>query len=100
MPARMALPGDFAKRPTRERHEILERVSSVIAGTADYRRFQREATQQRFSLRFLRIDCGDFGGGERVAAEADSVDEHLSGCRDAPLQSPWLRHSASPSPAA
>lgn len=80
------LPGDFSKRPKREREEILEWVRSVIiAGTTDYRRFQREATQQRFSLRFPRIDCGDFGRGERVAAEADTVDKNLPGCRDAPL---------------
>lgn len=80
------LPGDFAKRPKRERDEILEWVRSVIiAGTTDYRRFQREATQQRFSLRFPRIDCHDFVPGDVAVAAADPVDENLPGCRDAPL---------------
>lgn len=84
------LPGDFSKRPKREREEILEWVRSVIiAGTTDYRRFQREATQQRFSLRFPRIDCPDFVQGDEVVDETDAVDENLPGCRDA---SPRLQH--------
>lgn len=60
------LPGNFSRRPKREREEILEWVRTVIiAGTTDYRRFQREAAQQRFSLRFDPV--GRFGPADENA---------------------------------
>lgn len=71
------LPGDFSKRPRREREEILGWVRSVIIeGATDYRRFQREATQQRFSLRFSGA----------ASVDANAIDGSLAGGRDAPLQ--------------
>ena len=70
------LPGDFSKRPKREREEILAWVRSVIIeGATEYRRFQREATQQRFSLRF----------SNNASVDAGAIDGGMAGCRDAPL---------------
>lgn len=82
------LPGDFSKRPKREREEILAWVRSVIiAGTTDYRRFQREATQQRFSLRFPAIDCRNpvrTVNMMTAAGDPAPAGVKMSGCRDAP----------------
>lgn len=70
------LPGDFSKRPKREREEILAWVRSVIIeGATEYRRFQREATQQRFSLRFP----------DNASVDVGAIEGSMAGCRDAPL---------------
>ncbi len=69
------LPVDFSKRPKRDREEILAWVRSVIIeGATEYRRFQREATQQRFSLRF----------SDSASVDAGAIDGNMTGCRDAP----------------
>ncbi|MBE1526734.1 hypothetical protein GGC65_001190 [Sphingopyxis sp. OAS728] len=80
------LPSDFSTRPKREREEILAWVRSVIIeGATDYRRFQREATQQRFSLRFP----GNLGDGRVRGGGGSGKDDPDEGtelaCRDAPL---------------
>lgn len=78
------LPGDFSKRPKREREEILAWVRSVIIeGATEYRRFQREATQQRFSLRFSNT----------ASVDAGATDGSMAGCRDAPSQLQTEVHS-------
>ncbi len=47
------LPHDFNSRPPEERQAILDWVQRVIvSGATDYRRFQRQATRQRYAIRF------------------------------------------------
>lgn len=80
------LPSDFSKRPARKREEILEWVRSVvIAGTTDYRRYQREATQQRFSLRFPGLDLRRSRRRDSDAGNVGPTEESSLGCRDAPV---------------
>jgi len=47
------LPDDFDSRPAAERRDILDWVRTVIiSGSTDYRRYQAEASRNRFAVRF------------------------------------------------
>jgi hypothetical protein len=53
------LPHDFNSRPPEERQAILDWVQRVIVrGATDYRRFQRQATRQRYAIRFPGLAYG------------------------------------------
>lgn len=70
------LPSDFRRRPKREREEILNWVRSVIiAGSTDYRTFQREAGKHRFALRFPAAGIRKSARVERAAAKAKGKPE-------------------------
>ncbi len=63
------LPADFRRRPKHERDEILRWVRTVIiAGSTDYRTFQREAGKHRFALRFPAAGMRKSARIERAAA--------------------------------
>lgn len=65
------LPADFRRRPKREREEILAWIRSVIiAGSTDYREYQREAGKHRFALRFPAAGIRKSARAERAAAKA------------------------------
>ncbi|MFC0104491.1 hypothetical protein [Sphingopyxis terrae] len=87
------LPRDFAKRPKREREEILGWVRSVIIeGATDYRRFQREATQQRFSLRFPGIESRGRVPRDRGSESVDEGDPDGASRRPGRDAPPHLQH--------
>ncbi|MEI9407645.1 hypothetical protein [Mesorhizobium salmacidum] len=65
------LPDDFNSRPASEQEEILEWVRRVIiAGSTDYRRFQRAAMKQRYAIRFPGVSYG-----RTDLAEANDADD-------------------------
>ncbi len=82
------LPPDFRRRPKREREEILHWVRTVIiAGSTDYRTFQREAGKHRFALRFPAAGVRKSARVERAAASSRknaTPDDCRPSDRDAP----------------
>jgi hypothetical protein len=65
------LPTDFRRRPKREREEILFWIRNVIiAGSTQYRIFQREAGKHRFALRFPATGIRKSARIERAIASA------------------------------
>lgn len=84
------LPADFDRRPKSERDAILHWIkTTIVAGSTDYRQFQREAAQHRFSLRFpglvgqkpQRRSAAPTG---LASLEIDSDDGLAGSTRDAP----------------
>ncbi|TGQ30650.1 MULTISPECIES: hypothetical protein [unclassified Mesorhizobium] len=69
------LPDDFNARPASEQEEILEWVRRVIiAGSTDYRRFQRAAMKQRYAIRFPGVSYG-----RTDLADPDEADDLQTG---------------------
>lgn len=65
------LPDDFDQRSLREREEILAWIRQVvISGSTEYRRFQAEASKQRYAVRFPSLT-----GVRRNAATAFAEEE-------------------------
>lgn len=85
------LPGDFDKRPLKERREILDWVRKVIvSGATDYRLYQAMAMRHRYALRFpdlagLHAHASSKWQNEVVEEELDDVEIELAAAtRDAP----------------
>lgn len=77
------LPADFRRRPKREREEILAWVRGVIiAGSTQYREFQRESGKHRFALRFPEAGIRKSARIERGAGRPPASSEPSD--RDAP----------------
>ncbi len=58
------LPIDFNQRSAKERREILEWVRThIISGSTDYRRFQSEASKNRYAIRFPALAAGKIRRG-------------------------------------
>ena len=71
------LPHDFNSRPPEERQAILDWVQRVIvSGATDYRRFQRQATRQRYAIRFPGLAYGGISSTTSFAAAADDATAH------------------------
>lgn len=84
------LPSDFRRRPKREREEILSWIRSVIiAGSTDYRTFQREAGKHRFALRFPAAGIRKSARVERAMAKAKGKPEP-DVCRQSDRDAPPL----------
>lgn len=50
------LPDDFNERSLKERRDILDWVrGNIISGTTDYRSYQRNASKQRYAVRFPQL---------------------------------------------
>ncbi|MGL4094431.1 hypothetical protein [Agrobacterium cavarae] len=89
------LPDDFNSLPREKRAEILEWVRRVIiTGATDYRRFQSQATKQRYAIRFPGVTYGgvtnQVGSNRKAKFEEQSGEiedpDILSGVIDAPPQ--------------
>lgn len=89
------LPDDFNSLPKEKQAEILEWVRRVIiTGATDYRRFQSQATKQRYAIRFPGVTYGGLTnqvGSNRMAKFEEQSGEIedpdiLSGVIDAPPQ--------------
>lgn len=80
------LPNDFDERPAAERQQILQWVRDVIiSGNTDYRRWQRVAIQDRYSVKFLDAPADEDltaprpeGQGHRPVATAALAEEMRS----------------------
>lgn len=84
------LPTNFRRRPKREREQILAWIRSVIiAGSTEYREFQREAGKHRFALRFPTTGIRKSARVERATAKAQRRSAPETSCasdRDAPAE--------------
>ncbi|KQR36142.1 hypothetical protein ASF91_21405 [Rhizobium sp. Leaf155] len=89
------LPDDFNSLPKEKRAEILEWVRRVIiTGATDYRRFQSQATKQRYAIRFPGVTYGGLtnqvGSNRKARFEQQNREiedpDILSGVIDAPPQ--------------
>lgn len=77
------LPHDFARRPKAEQEQILSWVRRVIiTGSTEYRRYQAEATKQRYAVRFRSLQGGRRKSPANDESELDA--ELKSGVIDAP----------------